>query len=202
MTGIQMNAILVSTDVLGRILGQRKSPDEPIDAILRRCISARQIGATAPSEPRGTSSGKGENDRPAAFHSKLVDVISGRDRSIFAIDALVSDLRRLAGPEFASFYPRLARRVAGRTRMHIATSPKGVYPLRPDLAEHHSVPIAPGWFLGTNIANREKLKILRAACRLRGLHCNVAFGSNCDLQRPSALGLECGDEPTFGPNVG
>jgi hypothetical protein len=30
-------------------------------------------------------------------------------------------------------------------------------------------PLGDGWFIGVNIANREKVKILREACKLAGL---------------------------------
>ena len=39
------------------------------------------------------------------------------------------------------------------------------YPERPDLA-CHAKEIGLGWFIGCNIANREKKKILRAACEV------------------------------------
>ena len=48
-------------------------------------------------------------------------------------------------------------------------------------------------------------KLFSRAPIARAMYCgreaevlNDGFGSNCDLQRPSALGLECADEPTFG----
>ena len=59
----------------------------------------------------------------------------------------------------------------GRTRNHIARCNSEVYPGRPDLARYVKE-ISPGWFIGSNIANREKKKILRAACEVMGL----AFG--------------------------
>jgi hypothetical protein len=43
-----------------------------------------------------------------------------------------------------------------------------VYPKRPDLARYVKE-LAKGWFIGCNISNRDKEKILRAACDVMGL---------------------------------
>jgi hypothetical protein len=66
------------------------------------------------------------------------------------------------------FLPKLALKVRGRTRNHLARSPSDVYPERPDLAQPVKE-IAPGWFFGGNISNPEKIKIIRAACEVTGL---------------------------------
>ena len=66
------------------------------------------------------------------------------------------------------FYPNLAEKVRGRTRNHVARSPAEVYPGRPDLTCYVRQ-IGPGWLIGSNIANREKVKILRSACEVVGL---------------------------------
>jgi predicted type IV restriction endonuclease len=74
------------------------------------------------------------------------------------------------------FFPKLAAKVRGRTRNHVARSRSEVYPGRPDLARYVKQ-IGPGWFIGCNIANREKEKILRAACEVMGL----AFGRDLKI---------------------
>lgn len=55
----------------------------------------------------------------------------------------------------------------GKSRNHIARSPEEIYPKRPDLARAEE--IFDGWLIGTNIANREKLRIIQAACNAVGL---------------------------------
>jgi len=49
-------------------------------------------------------------------------------------------------------------------RNHIARTPLEINPGRPDLAR--AAEIAPGWLVGLNIANRDKLMIIRAACKV------------------------------------
>ena len=64
--------------------------------------------------------------------------------------------------------PRLAARVRGNSRNHIATSRELVYPSRPDLAKN-AHEIIPGWFIGTNTHSREKRLIVEKACEVTGL---------------------------------
>jgi hypothetical protein len=84
-----------------------------------------------------------------------------------ATEAMINILSDLAQYD-DDFYPKLARKVRGRTRNHIARSRSEVYPGRPDLVRYVKE-VGPGWFIGCNIANREKKKILRAACDVMGL---------------------------------
>jgi hypothetical protein len=80
-----------------------------------------------------------------------------------------------------NFFPKLATKVKGRTRNHIARSRSEVYPGRSDL-ERYVKEIGSGWFIGCNIANREKEKILRAACEVMG----IAFGRYLKIHLPHA----------------
>lgn len=77
--------------------------------------------------------------------------------------ALVDILRTIAKEQ-----PGLLAEVSGAVRTsklnHIARSPQEINPGRPDLAR--AAEIAPGWLVGLNIANRDKMMILRAACRV------------------------------------
>jgi hypothetical protein len=79
----------------------------------------------------------------------------------------------------ATFLERLEVRARGRSRNHLARSREAVYPQRPDLIES-AVELVPGWFLDTNISNREKLKIVREACDVAGLR----QGRDIDLIAP------------------
>ena len=76
---------------------------------------------------------------------------------------------------------RLSASVSTRSRNHIARSPEAVYPLKPDLAAY-TIEVIPGWWLGTNIANREKMRIIRKACEAAGL----AFGADICIALPNA----------------
>jgi Predicted type IV restriction endonuclease len=86
----------------------------------------------------------------------------------------------------AARYPDKMKAVSeaarGKSRNHIASSPEEIYPARPDLAR--AAEIAPGWLIGLNIANREKIRIIREACRVMGLR----FGSDVKINMPNADG--------------
>ena len=74
----------------------------------------------------------------------------------------------------------LAAAVQGRSRNHIARSVAEIYPARPDLAR--AAEFAPGWLVGLNIANREKMSIARTACDIFG----YTFGKDIVLDLPNA----------------
>ena len=77
--------------------------------------------------------------------------------------------------------PELAKAVEGRSRNHIARSAEEIYPSRPDLAR--AAEFHPGWLVGLNIANREKMGIIRTACSVYGL----AMPSEVDVNLPNAV---------------
>ena len=58
--------------------------------------------------------------------------------------------------------PQLAAAVRGRERSHIARTAREIHPERPDLAR--AAEFAPGWVVGLNLSNRQKMRILKAAC--------------------------------------
>ena len=96
-----------------------------------------------------------------------------------AIDALIAILKSLGNrrPEFWTDLEPLAR---SRTRNHIARSRHDVYPGKPEL-EQYTLEIVPGWWLGTNIANREKRRLLEAACKAAGLR----IGTDLQISLPN-----------------
>ena len=53
----------------------------------------------------------------------------------------------------------IAEAARGSSRNHIAQSEAEIYPARPDLAR--AVEFSPGWLIGLNIANREKMSYAR-----------------------------------------
>lgn len=63
---------------------------------------------------------------------------------------------------------------------HIARSPQEINPRRPDLAR--GAQIVPGWMVGLNIANRDKMMIIRAACRVYG----VSMPGDLEISLPNA----------------
>ena len=87
-----------------------------------------------------------------------------------AISGLIQIIKHLASKD-ATFLERFEVRARRRSRNHIARSRAAVYPQRPDLADK-AIEIMPGWFLDTNISNREKLQLVDqflGAAHMRGI---------------------------------
>jgi len=113
------------------------------------------------------------------FHSKFLAVDKRIIKYTTAIDALVQDLRTLAGSSPDKFFASLAPKIMGTERAHIARTRAGVYPRREDLVLGNTVQLIDGWFLGTNISNCEKYKFLHAACDLKNLKPVPAEKNQC-----------------------
>jgi hypothetical protein len=64
--------------------------------------------------------------------------------------------------------------------IHIARLRDDVYPGRPELMEY-TIQLVPGWWRGTNIANRDKMRIIEKACEVERL----IFGKNISISLPN-----------------
>jgi predicted type IV restriction endonuclease len=91
------------------------------------------------------------------------------------------EVLRILATKFPDRMEHVAAAAKGRSRNHIAKSSGQVYPDRPDLM-HTVVELIPGWFVGTNIANREKLRIVKGACEA----CGLQFGRDVTFEIPNA----------------
>ena len=151
--------IPVASDVLARLLTLRRSERESLDEVLRRVLPAAKPPAKSTECTIATPSNNG-----GTVSYKLDGETHVASDATEAMINILSDLARYDD----DFYPKLAEKVRGRTRNHVARSRSEVYPGRPDLARFVKE-VGPGWFIGCNIANREKNKILRAACDVMGL---------------------------------
>lgn len=121
-----------------------------------RTEAARRI------EPAASSDGSSSNGRGVQVR------LDGEIHAVKnAITGLMQILRHLSARD-PTFLDRLAVRTLGRARHHLARSREDVYPHRPDLVDS-ATELLPGWFIDTNISNREKLKIVRHACDVAGL---------------------------------
>lgn len=89
-----------------------------------------------------------------SIHGKSFVAANGRE-------ALIAILSKLSAIDPIKI-PTLAAAVQGASRNHIARTVEEIYPARPDLARAEE--FFPGWLVGLNIANREKLRIVRTAC--------------------------------------
>lgn len=161
--------ISVAPDVLTRLMTLRMSETESLDEVLRRVLADATKPAPRPAAQVPTAI-------PSASSAGVAYQFDGETRAASdATEAMINVLRELAQYD-DDFFPKLAAKVRGRTRNHVARSRSEVYPGRPDLVRYVKE-VGPGWFIGCNIANREKKKILRAACDVMGL----AFGRDLKI---------------------
>lgn len=141
-----------ATDVLTKETNAPATPVIPSNAHSSSGLGSRQVTFEIFGERRTTNTAK----------SALVEILS----------------------EIAKRYPDrmadIAHGASGKSRNHIARSPEEIYPKRPDLARAEE--IIDGWLIGTNIANREKLRIIRAACNAVGL----TLGKDVVIELPNA----------------
>ncbi len=151
--------IPVASDVLARLFTLRRSEGESLDEVLRRVLPAAKLPVKSTERAIAI---------PTANGGSVSYKLDGKTHvASNAAEAMINILSDLAQYD-DNFYPKLAEKVRGRTRNHIARSPLEVYPGRPDLVRYVKE-VGPGWFIGCNIANREKKKILCAACEVMGL---------------------------------
>ena len=126
-------------------------------------LSPSAIVARLPEEPIASTA----SVAPTAAAKAITYRMFGKERIAASANlALVQILETLAATDPKKIH-ELAGRVQGRSRNHIARSPEEIYPSRPDLAR--AAEFYPGWLVGLNIANREKMGIIRSACLTYGL---------------------------------
>lgn len=113
---------------------------------------------TQPTEAKSTVA----DAKPTETYDRSVSyTLFGREYSApTASVALVDILKGICNRDPARI-EALADAVRTKKRNPIAGSPAAINPARPDLAR--AVEIAPGWWVGLNISNRDKMTLIRAA---------------------------------------
>jgi predicted type IV restriction endonuclease len=96
-----------------------------------------------------------------------VTILGSTTRYADGISALIAVLTYFHNKN-SDFLQKFAQRAPGRTRNHISRNRAQVYPDKPQL-EQYATKLADGWWLGTNMANREKDRLARIACEVAGL---------------------------------
>lgn len=164
----------VASDVLAFLRGLKTGVDSPIR------LEPLRNDSSAIRPPKTSLSQTISATPPRVPESMVRDLLTttvqargvgfrtfGREHTAAsASDALIRILETICSRNPTKL-PDLAREAEGRSRKHIGQSPSEIYPERPDLkvAEFYQ-----GWFVGLNIANREKMRLIRAACTVYGLN--------------------------------
>lgn len=165
------------------ICGYRPAPEDVEEFLLGLTKgSPSGLGSQKPgrSSPASATPTQAPLASPVSERSIRYELFGQAKAAGSAIEALIDILRTLANRN-PQFVERLAPAVRGRTRSHLARSRTDVYPQKPELTEY-TIELVPGWWLGTNISNRDKMKIIQKACEVGGLK----VGKDISIQLPNA----------------
>lgn len=147
-------------------------------------IALAKPGGVKSAEPEKkrdwTPSTQPSKKQPVSEKGVQYQVLGERRNARNAIEALLDILRTFAAGN-PRFLIDLAPMVRTKRRNHIGQSREEVYPNKPELVEY-TTEITPGWWLGTNIANREKMRIIRKACDAQ----KIQFGKDLAIVLPNA----------------
>ena len=147
---------------------------------IAKSASASAPSPTTPAAPTESDTTKSSAKAPAPADRSVSYTLFGEQRHApNASVALVNVLRSLAKRDPAKL-AEVSAAVRTPKRSHIARAPQEINPGRPDLAR--AAEIAPGWLVGLNIANRDKMMIIRTACRIYG----IAIPAELDIILPNA----------------
>lgn len=173
---MSMSTILipVEADVLVRLLELREQASESLNNVLRRVLTCSREKRQGHDRPDGSITNEGGHGYDG--HGRIHYSVLGQGRAAPDATAAMIDILATLSQGRPDFFERLAPKVRGRTRNHLARSRTDVYPERPDLARYVQE-VVPPWYIGCNIANREKERILQAACDVAGL----TFGRDVDI---------------------
>jgi hypothetical protein len=162
-------------EFLAKVVGMAPAgTGQPLNARPRVQVPAaaqqawKAVAPPAPAPP--VAAANDTAPRPAV--APLAYVLLGETRSARnAAEIVLHVARTLAGRDQA-FLDRFTEAAKAKRRNHVARRAEDVYPGRPQLLKY-VVELVPGWHLGTNISNRDKVKLLQAACRAAGLSYGV-----------------------------
>ena len=169
------------------ICGFRPEVEQIEDFIVRALVEKRiplSDMISSPTKPpivRPTTGRETTISRRKSGSRKISYRLFGTARtSRTAKDALIEILGEMAKRD-REFFEKLSRTAQGKRRNHLARTREEVYPQRPDLAEN-AIEISAGWWIGVNIANREKRRILERACEA----INIEYGKDLEITFPNA----------------
>jgi hypothetical protein len=161
------------------LCGFRPAPED-VEAFLVAMPNATAQIIRTSTTPRDVKSTPAENQQPISERGISYKIFGQNRNAHNAIEALIDILKALANRN-PNFLEKVSATVRARTRNHIARSRDDVYPRKPELAEY-TTEVAPGWWLGTNIANRDKMRIIAKACEVEGL----VLGRDIVIKLPNA----------------
>jgi hypothetical protein len=168
-------------DVLGFLTRLRAQAEQQPAAQRRLRSSNATVGEAPVQVPQGGGDLEAPADPIPAVSDRTVTYrFFGQPRTCATASlALIEVLKALAERDPVKV-EELAAAVKGRSRSLIARSVTEINPARPDLAR--AVEFTPGWLVGLNTSNREKMGIVRTAARVF----DVRMPEDLDLSLPNA----------------
>jgi hypothetical protein len=163
------------------LCGFRPAPED-VEAFLASIGPAEFRKAVVPSgnPANQRSAAHSDGTQPVSARKISYRVLGQSKHAVNASEALI-DILRILQKRNSSFLERLSLLVRARKRNHIARTREDVYPLKPELIEY-TMELVPGWWLGTNIANRDKMRIIQKACESEQL----VLGKDIVIKLPNA----------------
>lgn len=160
-------------DLLAELLTERvemlsgyRPEIKPIMQFLGGLTPSVSEAAVLPDTALPTASQK--TARPGKAAKVVAYRIFGEKRSApNASIALVEILESIVATDFSKL-AELSDALVTPTRRHVARTVEEIYPGRPDHAR--AAQIAPGWLVGKNLSNHDKMAVLRTACDIYGLN--------------------------------
>ncbi len=169
------------------ICGFRPSAEQIENFIVETLVQQKPVlptprGRQVPKVGKGNVPLPGDTaSPPQPVSRKITYQLFGRTCSARNSQVALEEILKEMEKRDRAFYEKLSRKVQGTRRNHIARRKEEVYPKRPDLAVK-ATEISPGWWIGLNIANREKKRILLRACEVLG----IEFGKDLIIDFPNA----------------
>jgi hypothetical protein len=157
------------------LCGYKPGPEDVEDFLLKLNVSAATQVTVAQASVKA-----GQTTQIVSERSVSYTLLGQPKQAENAIGALMDILRALAARD-TTFLEKLAPVVRGRTRNHLARKREDVYPGKPEALEY-TVQLVPGWWLGTNIANRDRMAIIQKACGVAKL----VLGKDVVITLPNA----------------
>ncbi|MBL8589030.1 MAG: hypothetical protein JNK46_10925 [Methylobacteriaceae bacterium] len=171
-TNVELQAFLRSLQVDNRLPAANKLPAD---------VAGQQEHSTKKSLPSTVTALHAPIDERSDRRGVTFTFFGNEHHVSSAATALVEILRMLAS-RYPESLPAVAEAARSRKRNHIARTPEEIYPLRPDLAR--AVEFAPGWLVGLNISNRDKMRLIREACAVTG----AKLGADVKIDLPNSDG--------------
>ena len=151
------------------ICGYKPDLDTCSNFLKNQVVSSSIVQPTTKEKPIPSSQVKVQKITQVTSRlSSFSFVYNGKEITAQSARDLMTKIFKLLQEEDSTFFERFASRKHGKKRRYLSQDKYELYPGRPDLAEQHSIEIAPGWWLGTNYSRKNIKDIINLALEVAG----------------------------------